>query len=76
MFVPVCVLIGLSSDCDTASNTQSSHQLTSEGDALQDTRDTDSDQLTGNRKDRGKDRRQRQEGRKDVWFLVDEELKW
>lgn len=41
VFVPVCVLIGLSSDCDAASNTQSSHQLTSEGDALQDTRDTE-----------------------------------
>lgn len=39
VFVPVCVLIGLSSDYDAASNTQSFHQLASEGDTLQDTRD-------------------------------------
>lgn len=38
VFVPVCVLIDLSSDCDAASNTQSSHQLTSKGDTLQDTK--------------------------------------
>lgn len=38
VLVPVCVLIELSSDCDAASNTQSSHQLTSKGDTLQNTR--------------------------------------
>lgn len=38
VFLPVCVLIGLSSDCDAASDTQSSHQLTSKGDILQDTK--------------------------------------